>query len=328
MEDAMNWKGWAACAAALLMSSGLAEAAPRKPAPPPAVPAAPPPVAPPTCDRACLEGMIDTYLGALAAKDPGRLPLTRDARFTENGAELRLGDGLWGNAEAIGDYKLTFVDPETEEAGAFVTVKESGRQVLLGLRLHIQTGARINQIETVVARGGLRGAAMPAMSRKPVFYEDVPAAERRGRSQMVAIADSYFEGLAQATDKLTPFDPDCQRLENGMVTANNPEGQGIARLSCGAQFATGFSPFITQIRERRYPIMDQQKGLALAFVFFDHNGTIKTIRETDGTDFHPPPPFDAPYAFQIMELFKVKDGRIIRVEAILNTVPYGMKSGW
>ena len=34
------------------------------------------------------------------------------------------------------------------------------------------------------------------------------------------------------------------------------------------------------------------------------------------------------YSFQIFELFKIKDGKIIRVEAILNTVPYGMRSGW
>jgi hypothetical protein len=291
--------------------------------------AAPAPITPPTCDRACLEGMIDKYLGALAAKDPSRMPLTRDARFTENGQELKLGDGLWGNVDGIGDYKLTFVDPDTQEAGVFATVKESGRQVLIAARLHIQSATRISQIETIVARGSLRaGAPPPVMTVKPVFYEDVPAAERRGRAQMAAITDSYFEGLAQATDRITPFDPDCQRIENGTVTSNNPTAEGIAKLSCGAQFATGFSPFITLIRERRYPIMDQQKGLGFGIVFFDHNGTIKEIKETDGTIFHPPPPFDAPYSFLIFELFKIRDGKIIRVEAVLNAVPYGMKSGW
>ena len=287
-------------------------------------------VAPPVCDRACLNGMIDTYLQALAAKDPARLSLTKDARFTENGQTLKLGDGLWGTVDAIGDYKLTFVDPETGQAGAFVTVKESGRQVLLGMRLQIQSGARISQIETIVARGGLRpGAPAPVMTPKPVFYEDVPPAERRSRAQMMAIANSYFDGLEFATGALTPFDPNCQRIENGMITSGDPDAKpGMTHMTCGEQFATGFSPFITNIRERRYPIMDQEKGLGFAQVFFDHSGVIKDVKMTDGTNLHVPAPFDAPYAFEIFELFKIRDGKIVRVEAILNTVPYGMPSGW
>ena len=287
-------------------------------------------VVPPVCDRACLNGMIDGYLQALAAKDPSRLKLTKDARFTENGQTLKLGDGLWGTVDGIGDYKLAFVDPDTQQAGAFVTVKESGHQALLGLRLQVQSGNRISQIETMVARGGLRpGAPQPVMTQRPVFYEDVPPAERRSRGEMMAIANSYFDGLEFATDKLTPFDPHCQRIENGMVTSGDPAAPaGMTHMTCGEQFATGFSPFISNIRERRYPIMDLEKGLGFAQVFFDHAGVIKDVKMTDGTNLHVPPPFDAPYAFEIMELFKIQDGKIVRVEAILNTVPYGMPSGW
>ena len=287
---------------------------------------------PPVCDRACLEGFIDQYLAALVAHDPARLPMVRDVKFTENGSNLKLGDGLWGTVEALGDYKLTFVDPETAEAGAFVIVKESGRQALLALRLHIQSAGRISQIETLVNRvnpGPGIGGKAPVMTRKPVFYQDVAPADRADRAHMQAIADSYFEGLEHATDKLTPFDPNCQRIENGGITSGDPNAQGaMQKMTCGAQFATGFSPFITAVRERRFPIMDQQKGLALAQVFFDHAGKIKDVKMTDGTTLHVPPPFDAPYAFQIFELFKIDKGRIIRVEAVLNTVPYGMTSGW
>lgn len=286
-------------------------------------------IVPPVCDRACLNGMIDKYLAALAAKDPGRLPLTKDARFTENGQTLKLGDGLWGTVDGIGDYKLAFVDPDTQQAGAFVTVKESGRQALLGMRLQIQSGNRISQIETIVARGGLQGRPQPALTPKPVFYADVPPAERRSRGEMVAITNSYFDGLEFATGKLTPFDPHCQRIENGMVTSGDPDAKpGMTHMTCGEQFATGFSPFITNIRERRYPIMDREKGLGFAEVFFDHAGAIKDVKMADGSTLHVPPPFDAPYAFQIFEVFKIEDGKIIRVEAILNTVPYGMPSGW
>ena len=288
---------------------------------------------PPVCGRACLEGFIDQYLQALVAHDPARLPLTRDVKFTENGSTLKLGDGLWGTAEALGDYKLTFVDADTAEAGAFVTLRESGRQAILALRLHIQSGVRISQVETLISRvtpgQGIGGGRAPVMTPKPVFYADVAPADRADRAHMQAIADSYFEGLEHATDKLTPFDPSCQRIENGGVTAGDPYAKGdMQRMSCGAQFATGFSPFITAVRERRFPIMDQQKGLGLALVFFDHAGKIKDVKMNDGATLHVPPPFDAPFAFQIFELFKIDHGKIIRVEAVLNTVPYGMASGW
>ncbi len=328
----MAGRGLATALAAVAMAGGLlagsAQAAASATAPAAALPV------PPVCDRACLGGMIDTYLAALVAHDPSKLPLTKDARFTENGQTLKLGDGLWGTVESLGDYKLTFVDPDTAEAGAFVTVKESGRQALLGLRLHIQSGVKISQIETLVSRttpgqGPFGNAAPPPTTKRAMFFEDVPAKDRMTRAQMMAISDSYFEGLQQATETLTPFDPNCQRRENFMVTAGNPDAPaGMSKMSCGAQFATHFSPFITQVRERRYPIMDTQKGLGFGIVFFDHNGTIKDVKMADGTNLHVPPPFDAPYSFEIFELFKIENGKIMGVEAVLNPVPYAMKSGW
>jgi hypothetical protein len=310
----------AACAAASLMAGPAARAAPAS-------------IVPPVCERACLEGFLDRYMQALAAKDPSRLPLTREARYTENGATLKLGDGLWGTIDGLGGYKLTFVDPATQEAGAFFTVTESGRQAVVAVRLQIQGATKINQIETLVARStpgqGPFGGKPPVFTAKPIFYQDVPPAERRDRAQMLAITNSYFEGLEQATETLTPFDPDCQRIENGMVTAGNPAAPpGMSRMSCGAQFATHFSPFITHVRDRRYPIMDTQKGLGFGIVFFDHAGVIKDVKLADGSNLHVPPPFDAPYSFEIFELFKIVDGRIMRVEAVLIPVPYGMTSGW
>jgi hypothetical protein len=70
------------------------------------------------CDRACLDGLVDRYLAALAAHDPARLPLAPGARFTENGQELKLGDGMWAVAGSIGAYKLYFADATRGQAGS------------------------------------------------------------------------------------------------------------------------------------------------------------------------------------------------------------------
>jgi hypothetical protein len=39
-------------------------------------------------------------------------------------------------------------------------------------------------------------------------------------------------------------------------------------------------------------------------------------------------PFSQPVTFMLAEVFKIKDGKIRQIEAILTSVPYGMKSGW
>lgn len=90
-----------------------------------------------TCDRACLEGFVDQYLAALVAQDPSKLPLAKNARYTENGQELKLGDGMWGPTVTLGTYKLYFTDPQAGQVGFFGTIEEHGHPVILGLRLKI-----------------------------------------------------------------------------------------------------------------------------------------------------------------------------------------------
>ena len=47
------------------------------------------------CNRACLENLVDQYLAAVVAHDPKRLPLSKDAKYTENSQVIDLGDGFW-----------------------------------------------------------------------------------------------------------------------------------------------------------------------------------------------------------------------------------------
>ena len=68
------------------------------------------------CDRACLEEYIDKVIDATIAHNPRQLMLAKDIRYTENGVELILGDGLWGTATARGKYKLYVSDPGAGQA--------------------------------------------------------------------------------------------------------------------------------------------------------------------------------------------------------------------
>lgn len=122
-------------------------------------------------------------------------------------------------------------------------------------------------------------------------------------------------------------------MEDGVRTTNNAaraagSGNGFPQWGCEAQFKTGFFHFVTHIRDRRFPVVDVERGLVLACAFFDHDGTMRTVKLTDGTTRHIGPPFDSPYSFVIFELFKIQDGKIQRVEAVLEDVPYKTLAAW
>jgi hypothetical protein len=285
------------------------------------------------CDRACLEGFVDLYWSALVAHDPDRLPLTPEARYTENGQTLQLGDGIWGVPSLkMGDYRLCFADPFAGQVGFMGTLLENNHQRIVFLRLKIED-RRISQMECLIPRssggfGGAKPQPLPGLVDKPIFHEIIPEAERPSRWELKRITNLYFEAMEKGTGKLTPFDPNCTRVENGMITANNKNGKGIGAMDCKAQFDTGFSFIITKVRERRFPIVDQERGLVLACVFLDHAGTFPEFPMADGTINKVGPPFDTPYSFIMAELFKIKDRKIAQVEAVLLEVPYGMPSGW
>jgi hypothetical protein len=59
------------------------------------------------CDRACLENLIDQYWAAVVARDPKRLPLSQDVKYTENDQVMDIGDGFWKTAEGRGTYPFT-----------------------------------------------------------------------------------------------------------------------------------------------------------------------------------------------------------------------------
>jgi hypothetical protein len=299
---------------------------------PPRAGAAPPAS---SCDRACLEGVVNDYLAALAARDPSKVPFTDNVKFTENTAKLKIGQGFWQTANGMGTFKLYFGEPEVGEAGFIGTMREWDNPVIFCLRLKV-SGGKISEVEDFVVRDAGAGKALESRTPNPLFSEAVPAAERETREELVKTANQYFSGLEKNDGRgAYPFADDCNRIENGMQTTNNPAAaktepaspaNAILGLGCQAQFETGFFKIVTEIRERRFVIVDRERGLAFAFAFFDHAGTVKTIQLTDGRVF--PATLRHPLTLEIGELFKIEKGKIHAVQAVLTQEPYGISSGW
>ena len=58
---------------------------------------------------------MNKFRVAMLDHNPAELPLTKDARYTENGQELKIGDGLWGTLTGFGSYQLFIDDPTAGE---------------------------------------------------------------------------------------------------------------------------------------------------------------------------------------------------------------------
>ena len=116
------------------------------------------------CNRACLENVVEQYLTAVIAHDPKRLPLSADAKYTENDQVIALGDGFWKTAQGRGKYTHIFADPEFGQVAYMGTMMEAGAPLLLSLRLRIELG-RITEVESVFFRPG-GGGPTPLSSEK------------------------------------------------------------------------------------------------------------------------------------------------------------------
>ena len=259
-------------------------------------------------------------------------------RYSENGQILPVGEGMWATADRVGPYCHTFIDPDSGEAACFATLTEGGTRSMLALR--VSDG----EIEALVARPALFGgggafgdgaAALDASDLDPRWLEPIHASERETREELVRVADAYFTGL-ENNDGLGdyPFADDCIRIENGFRTTgvpaasdagNTPYLEAFRSLSARQQFETGYFGFVDRIRDRRYPVVDRERGLVFAFAFFDHSGRVREYRLADGT---PRRGVDRPFSWMIAEGFRVEHGLLTRIEALMTEVPYGMKAGW
>ena len=280
--------------------------------------------------RERLYAVLDQYLAALVARDPAKVDWAPMVRSTENNVELVIGDGLWGTITGLGDYDLRFADCKTGQVGLFTTVHETQHHSAMALRIGVDAQDAITEVETLVVRQVDEALVFPnpRFEQKPVFESAIPLDKRMTRERLLSIADGYFSTLQQNDGQLfTRFHPDCERVENGVQTTNNPDFPlANAHLGCEEQFRMGFYRYDDRLRGRRYPLIDEEYGLVFAHGFIDHCGRLAQYKLTDGTEIESH--IRRPHSFYLSELFRIEDGAIRQIEANFITVPYHMPSPW
>jgi hypothetical protein len=287
----------------------------------------------PDCDYDCLLDYTTNYIEALENRNPDAARLAPDVKFSENNVLMPVGnDGLWGTISGVRDGEMMVADEETGNAAWFGIVEEHGNPAYLAMRIKVEDRL-ITEIETVVNR--LPDMPKPfgdpdAVTHDPEFSRILPVEERRSRARLVAVADGYFNTVElNDGDVFTQFSDDCGRLENGISTTSAPRDGNSGNSAsiaqgCENQFKLGIYHINKRIRDRRYPIVDVDRGVVVASGFFDHANMFDRYALTDGREMKTV--LKWPNSISLLEAFRIRNGEISRIEAVFTYVPYFMPS--
>lgn len=179
------------------------------------------------CNRQCLVNMMQQYLAALVKHNPKAVPFSDEVKFVESTANIPIGKGFWVTAsEGPSDFQIYAADPIAQQVSCRVIMKENNKDILLGARIKLED-LKITEAEHLVVRDlGSSPAGQAAVNNlkqpQPGLLEDLRGADRTPRWKMLQAGHSYYEALTKEDGKLLPFAPECERHENGMVTAGGP----------------------------------------------------------------------------------------------------------
>jgi hypothetical protein len=311
-----------------------------------------------TCDRQCLVTLMQNYLAALVKHDPKAVPFADEVKFTENMANIPVGEGLWVTASGgPTEFQIYAADSVAQQVACLVVMKENSNQsVLFGARLALRRG-KVAEAEHHVVRDAALLSLSNLQKPRPGLVEDLAPADRTPRGQMLDIGLSYYDALTGEDGTLCPFAEECERRENGGTSvggkkalkppASKPQspppqaqvpvdpemaklGMAIAAApdTCEGQISAGVFAYITEIKNRRLLVIDEQKGLAVGFSNFYHDSKLKTMKLRGIPGVDSVPAYQGVFNMPAMHFFKIIKGKIYDIEATGLVLPYGTRTGW
>jgi hypothetical protein len=259
MHTATSFRIFAATAATVAL---LALNACSKPADTTAVPSP----AAAGCNRQCLIGVTDTYVAALVAHDPSKAPLSDKITFVENVTKLQPGEGLWKSiVKGPSTFAIHVPDEVNQSAGYLAMVTFMGpaqapqgsspeqraefarnnppleQPAIIAIRLKLDANGKIEQAEHLLS--GVREPQMVNLqSPRAGIFAEVPATQRKSHDELIRIGASYYDALDDNNGELSPFAADCERHENGMITASSQPSPAPAIPGAAAQPKVARSP--------------------------------------------------------------------------------------
>lgn len=321
----------------------------------------------PTCNRQCLLAATDAYVAALVAHDPALAPLAGNVAFVENIEKKQPGEGLWQTAVKAPTTFVIHVPDEVNgtvgylammtrmapplapqgaspaEVAAAAGQPPVEQPVMVAIRLEVDGTGKITAAEHLLA--GIREAQMANLQApRPGILAEIPEEQRLPHERLIEIGYSYYPALDDNDSDLTFFAPDCERHENGMITASAapaPQAPAVPGMAatprvardCYGQIESGSFQYIARIENRRVFAADPVTGLVMGLSHFRHpmDNLPYTVTNLDGSTSERTAetftfaPFDLPAA----HIFKIgADGLMHEIEAMGFTTPYNSPTGW
>ena len=265
-----------------------------------------------TCDRECLRGKVTQLLYAFVKHDVSGLPVAANLRVTEDAVEKPLAQvGLVKTVTRLRGFRQDIIDERAGVAGAHVVAEESGKPVLLVVRLKVAED-KLTELELVATRSSAEGLIfnIEGLSAPSEVTNYAPRPEQLStREEAIKAALHYPAGLNAAktfADVNAPFAANAYRLENGQVMAG-PD----------CKFAPGCQNISTQSLaifnrlgdvQTRVVAVDERMGIVWLRMAWG-------VRERGGDQL------------TVWETFKVYDGKIHAVEAFMRILPIEKRNG-
>jgi hypothetical protein len=242
------------------------------------------------CDRACLRTMLNQYLAAVIKHDPAAAPLVVGFRQTENAINVRPGDGVWKSVTGLGKVQRRYLDPVSGQAAYYGIVEEGAGSAIVTARIRVER-RKLTEAEWYLARSDDAGLNGPRQSGRPpanLFNPEyltanpppervLPEEQRLPREALVAIVNSYFDGITAHDRSLILAHAGCGRVENGTPT---PPGRWLPPMTppnatatppttttdCVSAASPNFN--LQLVAARRFPVVDREAGIVLATAVF------------------------------------------------------------
>ena len=289
-----------------------------------------------SCNRACLYGFVDRYLAAIEKHDPSALPAAPGLRYTENGADVKLGDGLWRTVTGDTPHQARAADLKTGEVAVLGQFREGEKPVSFATRLKIDNG-QIAEAETVIGRSFTpTHPSMPAEIR-PGLRTIVPESERISRAEMIATANRNFDNLLHNDG--SHFASDCQRIENGMPMSGNPQlhypitpipGKPVppfGSMGCQEQVEAHLFDTLDSVDPRRFVVVDEEQQVVFGVLSLRLYGRT-ACNDIPGYGKTCPARETKPMSLLSAEMLGVRGGKVHEVEVVFTRMPYDAKQGW
>jgi hypothetical protein len=270
------------------------------------------------CNRACLTGFVDTYYKALAANAPGTVPLAPNAKITFNSRLVKLEGGFWDSAERT-VYRFDIVNERLGDvASEAVVLNADGSKSMFVVRLKVLDG-KITEVETIRANKGEADRLWDPdrlTEVSPDLTLTIREADQDSYYGLIAAAEGYWRAFqTNGTPEYhrAPLLPDVKRFENGLQTT------GMVRDGAYVSAAAGFDQgrFVGRnLWDRRYPVVDTERGIVLSIVRFGMKDGMKSQSVATSNDR------------LVAEFFSVKNGMIQEVHAVLFNLPDAQPTGW